>query len=115
MLFWKGVFILGICIVVYNYIGYVVIAFLLTKIVPKFNQKISGDYFPSVSFIVAAYNEEEIIEKKIRNSLSQVYSPNQIESAQQRAGNPLILRRNRASGTMSKRFVILRDPRSSRR
>jgi cellulose synthase/poly-beta-1,6-N-acetylglucosamine synthase-like glycosyltransferase len=79
MLFWKGVFMLGICIVVYNYIGYAVIAFLLTKIVPKFNQKTSGHYFPSVSFIVAAYNEEEIIEKKICNSLSQVYPSSQIE------------------------------------
>jgi len=79
MLFWKGVFLLGICIVVYNYIGYAVIAFLLTKIVPKFNQKTSGDYFPSVSFIVAAYNEGEIIEKKIFNSLSQFYPSNQIE------------------------------------
>lgn len=37
------------------------------------------DYFPSVSFIVAAFNEEDCIEKKILNSLDQDYPKEKIE------------------------------------
>ena len=79
MNFWQYIFFLGIFLIFYNYIGYAIIVFLINRFSPKFNNKIAENYHPSVSFIVAAYNEQEIIEEKIRNSLKQVYPSSKIE------------------------------------
>ena len=79
MNFWKYIFFLSIFLIFYNYIGYAIIVFLINRFSPKFNNKIAENYHPSVSFIVAAYNEQEIIEEKIRNSLKQVYPSSKIE------------------------------------
>ncbi|MDQ6609571.1 MAG: glycosyltransferase, partial [Bacteroidota bacterium] len=60
---WIAVFILF-----YTYIGYGLLLLLITA---KERRKKEGDkeFFPSVTFIVPAYNEEAIIENKIRNTL----------------------------------------------
>jgi len=79
MTFWKYIFFLGIFLIFYNYIGYAIIVLLINRFRRKCNNKIAENYYPSVSFIVAAYNEQEIIEEKIRNSLKQVYPPSKIE------------------------------------
>ncbi|MEO8713091.1 MAG: glycosyltransferase, partial [Parafilimonas sp.] len=79
MLIWKCIFFVGIFIIFYNYAGYAVIAYIINKIAPKFNNVAVSEYYPTVSFIVAAYNEEQIIEKKIQNSLKQVYPSEKIE------------------------------------
>jgi biofilm PGA synthesis N-glycosyltransferase PgaC len=79
MLFWKILLLWSCLIVFYNYAGYALIVLLLNQF--KFKKKISQitDFYPSISFIVAAYNEEDCIEKKIQNSLQQIYSIEKIE------------------------------------
>ena len=79
MIFWKYIFFLGIFLIFYNYAGYAILVFLINRLRPKFNAKIAENFYPTVSFIVAAYNEEEIIEEKIKNSLKQVYPSSKIE------------------------------------
>jgi len=79
MVFWKYVFIISVLVIIYNYIGYAIIAFIINKITGKPQKKSDVNYSPSVSFIVAAYNEEDVIEKKILNSLGQDYLSSKIE------------------------------------
>lgn len=79
MLAWKYIFFLSIFIVIYNYFGYAIIAGLINLVYPKYRGKNTGNYYPSVSFIIAAYNEALIIEKKIENTLNLNYPKNKIE------------------------------------
>jgi cellulose synthase/poly-beta-1,6-N-acetylglucosamine synthase-like glycosyltransferase len=79
MLFWKCIFLSGFLIIFYNYIGYALIVYIANKLGRKFHSAETTDYYPSVSFIVAAYNEEDFIEKKIINSLQQTYPASKIE------------------------------------
>jgi poly-beta-1,6-N-acetyl-D-glucosamine synthase len=82
MQIWIYLFAISIALVLYNYAGYAIIARLLTTI-----SKVPASYpipsapppQPRVSFIVAAYNEQDVIEKKILNSLRQDYDPQKIE------------------------------------
>lgn len=78
MVFLQCVFWLCICIVFYNYAGYAVIVFFLNKIKKKTVAPVKST-LPSVSFIVAAYNEEDVIEQKIDNCLSLSYPQELIE------------------------------------
>jgi|SRR6218665_1564161 len=66
-------------IIFYNYAGYAVIAWLLTKLSGKKNRSEIPPYQPYVSFIVAAYNEEDIIEEKIANTLALDYPSEKLE------------------------------------
>ncbi len=79
MLFWKYVFLVSLSLIVYNYIGYAMIAFIINKLLPKTKPSFNSDQQPTISFIVAAYNEEEVIERKIINSLEQNYPASKIE------------------------------------
>jgi len=79
MLFWQYVFYICIFIFLYNYFFYAIIAYLLAKLFPAKKTTDPVNYYPSISFIVAAYNEQEIIEKKIQNSLQQNYPLSKIE------------------------------------
>ncbi len=80
MLFWQVVFVLSCLIIFYNYAGYALIVYLVNLLTRKKLQLPDTKAFsPSVSFIVAAYNEEDFIEKKILNSLSQEYPGDKIE------------------------------------
>ena len=78
---WEYIFGVSCFIVFYNYIGYGIIIFLINALKTKKKQpsEVNEDFFPTVSFIVAAYNEEECIQQKIINSLEQNYPPKQIE------------------------------------
>ena len=68
------VFVVSCGIVVYNYAGYAVIALLLSAFRRK-KRAVDAEWtLPSVSFIVAAFNEEALIAKKIANSLEQQYA-----------------------------------------
>lgn len=75
---WEIIFFAGCFILVYNYFGYAIIAKILLLLF-KPSQQINQNYTPTVSFIVAAYNEEDFIEQKIRNSLEQDYPAGLIE------------------------------------
>lgn len=79
MLLLKLVFWISCFMLFYNYAGYAVIVFIANKIKGRRNPPPPGSYLPSVSFIVAAYNEEDCIEEKIMNSLAQNYPSEKIE------------------------------------
>lgn len=70
LLFWISAF-----IIFYHYVGYGVLITLLTKLKKPTSvlPTLDNDDLPEVTLLVAAYNEEEIIEDKIRNSLSLDY------------------------------------------
>jgi biofilm PGA synthesis N-glycosyltransferase PgaC len=59
----------------YTYFGYPVLIFLLAKIIHK--PEAHHAYEPSVTLLIAAYNEETVIEEKIKNSLAIDY-PNDL-------------------------------------
>lgn len=79
ILFWQCLLFISIFIIIYNYIGYAIIASIISKIVNKPLPALDSIKLPSVSFIVAAYNEEDVIEEKIINSLQQQYPLSEIE------------------------------------
>jgi len=54
--------------ILYTYFGYPILIFLLAKIVHK--PEAYQAYQPSVTLLIAAYNEEAVIEDKIKNSLT---------------------------------------------
>lgn len=69
--FWTCIF-----IVVYAYVGYGFLLFILVKIKRIFSRKpvtTSTKFFPEVTHVIAAYNEEDCIRQKIENSLSLNY------------------------------------------
>lgn len=78
---WAILLVFSCLVIFYNYAGYAVIAFIITKIRNRKPPALlpNEQYFPSVSFIVAAYNEEDCITKKIANSLQQDYPAEKIE------------------------------------
>ena len=69
-LFW-----IGIAIVVYTYVGYGLIIYFLNKLIGrnKNTDNQADSFYPEVTLMVAAYNEERFIESKIVNSLSLDY------------------------------------------
>jgi cellulose synthase/poly-beta-1,6-N-acetylglucosamine synthase-like glycosyltransferase len=72
ILFWLAVF-----VVVWTYFGY----FLFLRFISIFYEKkiAKNDYFPSVTLIITAYNEEKLITRKIENSLSVCYPRDKLE------------------------------------
>jgi len=73
-LFWISCF-----LVFHNYAGYALLVYILNALTKNRNAEVRKDFFPSVSFIVAAFNEEDCIEQKIVNSLNQEYPSDRIE------------------------------------
>jgi cellulose synthase/poly-beta-1,6-N-acetylglucosamine synthase-like glycosyltransferase len=72
ILFWVCLFIIA-----YSYIGYGILLFLLTRIKGMFRKRKGpdtvGSFEPEVTLIVAAFNEEDYIEEKIRNTFELDY------------------------------------------
>jgi cellulose synthase/poly-beta-1,6-N-acetylglucosamine synthase-like glycosyltransferase len=79
MTFLKCLFWISCFFVFYNYAGYAIIAHIFNTLKKKKAAPQNEEYYPTVSFIVAAYNEEDCIEQKIMNSLDQDYPANRIE------------------------------------
>jgi cellulose synthase/poly-beta-1,6-N-acetylglucosamine synthase-like glycosyltransferase len=71
----------GLVLVIYNYIVYPVLVIFLQKVISDSHaRKISSvEFKPSVSFIIAAYNEERVIERKILNTLHIDYPADKIQ------------------------------------
>ncbi len=68
-------------IVFYTFLGYPLILFLLVKIKKAIKPSKTASYcedFPSVTLLIAAYNEAEIIEEKIQNSFKLNYPKDKI-------------------------------------
>jgi biofilm PGA synthesis N-glycosyltransferase PgaC len=74
ILFW-----FSFIIIVYSYIGYGILLFFLTRLKRLFKKRrapdAGGTFEPEVALIVAAFNEEDCIEEKIRNTLQLDYPP----------------------------------------
>jgi biofilm PGA synthesis N-glycosyltransferase PgaC len=79
MTVWKFIFFASCFVVFYNYLGYALIVYFLNKLKRKKSTTGQDDFFPTVSFIVAAFNEEDCIEEKILNSLQQDYPLGKME------------------------------------
>lgn len=67
-----------VSLIFFTYIGYPVVLILLSKTCGKDIKK-DDEYLPTVSLIIAAYNEESFIEKKILNSLRLNYPKDKME------------------------------------
>lgn len=75
-------FFLGIFIIFYSYLGYGILLWLILKIrkVLRPDQRtIDPAYYPSVSFVVPCYNEADIIEAKINDSLQLDYPADKLQ------------------------------------
>ncbi len=70
MLAYKIVFWVSFSIIFYSYIGYGILLYVLVSIKKIFRGKNipASIYEPSVTLVVAAYNEEDFILKKLRNT-----------------------------------------------
>lgn len=81
MLFWKIIFWASCAVVFYNYAGYAIVVYLLNALKRGRRPPAGADapVHPTVSFIVAAYNEEGCIQKKIENALEQAYPAEKME------------------------------------
>lgn len=85
MHFWQCLFLVSSFLVFYNYAGYVIPVWIINKLFPtppgRFSSESASpeDTWPTISFIVAAYNEEACIVEKITNSLEQDYPAARIE------------------------------------
>lgn len=70
-----------ILIIFYSYVGYgiVLYALVLLRRVMTRKSRFTMDHEPTVTVLVAAYNEESCIEEKIKNTLQLDYPANKIE------------------------------------
>lgn len=75
ILFWISVF-----VVIYTFAGYGVIIILLAKFRSKRENQVLKE-LPEITFLVAAYNEEDIIEEKIQNCLQLEYPSDKVTFA----------------------------------
>ena len=76
MLLVQILFFVGIIVTFYSYAGYGMLIWLWLKIKRLFSGKKGSqpiDFYPPVTLIVAAYNEADFVEEKIRNTLSLDY------------------------------------------
>lgn len=78
---WTLLFWIACAFVVYTYVGYPVLLYFLVKLKRFFGKNkmsFSDSYEPEVTLLVAAYNEEDFIEEKIKNSLQLNYPKEKI-------------------------------------
>lgn len=72
-----ALFFICAAVIVYVYFGYPALIFVLAKLRPRPVRR--ADVTPVMSIIVPVFNEERVIERKIRNSLECDYPPEQLE------------------------------------
>lgn len=70
MIFWCS-----ILSILYAYAGYPLLLALLARIRPRTLRIGQGDFTPSVTLLIAAYNEQAVIGKKLDNALALDYPP----------------------------------------
>ena len=82
---WIIAFWISSIVLFYVYFGYPILILFLSKLLPKPFAKFSeeelqdGSLLPAISIFIPAYNEEPVIEKKIRNTLDLDYPKDKIE------------------------------------
>lgn len=77
-MFWiKLLFVVGIAVTFYSYIGYGMVLWVWLKLRNFFSRPVAktvaASFTPPVTLIIAAYNEEDFIQQKIENTLSLDY------------------------------------------
>ena len=73
----EAIFWLSVAAIGYAYIGYPLLLLLLSRIRPKPVK--SGHWTPSVTVVIAAYNEERDLAAKLENTLALDYPPSHLE------------------------------------
>ncbi|MGI8468318.1 MAG: glycosyltransferase family 2 protein [Pyrinomonadaceae bacterium] len=71
------IFWLAVAALFYVYLGYPFLVFLASRISPKKIER--GEFEPTVSIIITAYNEEQAIRAKLENTLQIDYPPEKLE------------------------------------
>ncbi|MDO9512342.1 MAG: glycosyltransferase family 2 protein [Bacteroidales bacterium] len=77
ILFWVFLF-----IIFYAYLGYGILLFILVRVKRLFGKKktiFKKDYEPEVTLFVAAYNEKDFVDAKVKNSLSLEYPSEKVK------------------------------------
>jgi len=72
LIFWLSIF-----VVIYYYCVYPSILLVLRSLARRLPE--TGSYFPRVSLLISAYNEEAVIEEKLRNALGLDYPKDRFE------------------------------------
>jgi poly-beta-1,6-N-acetyl-D-glucosamine synthase len=79
----KFLFFFSFSLVFYCYIGYGILIYVLVKLKRLFSLESTPqpvpDFEPEVTLVVAAFNEADFIERKIRNSLELDYPPGKLQ------------------------------------
>lgn len=73
ILFW-----LSCCLIFYTYLGYPTLLLGMSIFAAK-RRRMDDDHLPSVTMLIAAYNEEAVIEEKLKNCLALDYPPDKLE------------------------------------
>ncbi len=73
------IFVFSLAVLVYVYLGYPLCVWLLARLRPRPQWPPAGEKQPTVSVLVAAYNEARHIEGTVRNKLAQDYPPGKLE------------------------------------
>ena len=81
MLLWQIIFWASLILLFYTYLGYFMLLYLWKSLVRTNSIDVKTvDYQQVVTHIIAAYNEQEVIEKKIKNTLNLDYPKSQIRN-----------------------------------
>lgn len=73
------VFIFLVIVSINSYLIYPIFIWIFSLLLAKHKKKLSDEFNSSLSILISAYNEEKVIEKRIRNILEQNYDLNKIE------------------------------------
>src|SRR5690606_3068245 len=74
---WAIVFWVALVGIVYPYVGYAAVIWLIARF--RQDPYLMSDRLPTVTVLVAAYNEEDVIARKILNSLALDYPKEKLE------------------------------------
>jgi biofilm PGA synthesis N-glycosyltransferase PgaC len=77
----RGLFWLSVGVVCYAYIGYPIVIFSLSRLMGKssFAPESTAVQTPRVALLIAAHNEEAVIEQRIQNALQLQYQRDRLE------------------------------------
>ena len=73
----ETIFWTSLALIIYQYVSYPIILGAMALILGKKVEK--GDLLPEVTLIISAYNEEEVMEEKIKNTLALDYPKDKLE------------------------------------
>ncbi len=74
-----ALFALSVDLLIYIYVGYPALVWLLARLSPQPIQSPDGVFEPTVTVLIAAFNESEHIERTVRNKLEQEYPTEKLD------------------------------------